>query len=93
MRELIKTGVFVTTAIELCVMANFGIFAHGLIGIFADSDEVIQIGTVTLRSFMLMLPFVRSTSIVRNTFNAMGKPMFAFSITIIRQLVLYIPFC
>ena len=41
MRELIKTGVFVTTAIELCVMSNFEIFAPGLIGIFADSDEVI----------------------------------------------------
>ncbi len=92
MRELIKTGVFVTTAIELCVMANIGIFAPGLIGIFADSDEVIQIGTVTLRSFVLMIPFAGSTSIVRNTFNAMGKPMFAFSIAIIRQLVLYIPF-
>lgn len=84
MRELIKTGVFDTTAIELCVMVNFGIFAPGLIGIFADSDKVIQIGTATLRSFVLMLPFAGSTSIVRNTFNAMGKPMFAFSITIIR---------
>ena len=41
---------------------------------------------------MLMLPFVGATSIVRNTFNAMGKPLFAFGITIVRQLVLYIPF-
>lgn len=93
MRKLIKTGVFVTTAIELCVMANFGIFAPGLIGIFADSDEVIQIGTVTLRSFMLMLPFVGSTSIVRNTFNAMGKPMFVSTLQLSDSLYYIFRFC
>lgn len=41
---------------------------------------------------MLMLPFVGSTSLVRNTFNAIGKPLYAFGITIVRQLLLYIPF-
>ena len=50
-----------------------GIFAPTFIGIFTQSKEVIEIGTTTLRAFMLMLPFVGSTSIVR-------------------QLVLYIPF-
>lgn len=58
----------------------------------SESKEVIRIGTMTLRAYMLMLPFVGTTSIVRNTFNAMGKPMFAFGITIVRQLALYIPF-
>lgn len=41
---------------------------------------------------MIMLPFVGTTTVIRSTFNAMGKPMFAFGITIVRQLVLYIPF-
>ncbi len=92
MKKLIKSGVAVTTAIEVCIMCIFGIFAKTFIGVFTTSDEVIHIGTITLRSFMLMLPFVGSTSIVRNTFNAIGKPMFAFGITIVRQLILYIPF-
>ena len=92
LKQLIKSGTMITTAIEICIMAVFGIFAPGLIGIFTESEEVIRIGTVTLRAFMLMLPFVGATSIVRNTFNAMGKPLFAFGITIVRQLVLYIPF-
>lgn len=92
MKELIRSGVLVITAIELVILGIYGIFAPGMIGIFSNSPEVIQIGTKTLRAFMLMLPFVGSTSLVRNTFNAMGKPFYAFGITIVRQLVLYIPF-
>lgn len=92
MRELIRSGVMVITAMELVVLGIYGIFAPAMIGIFSESSEVVQIGTTTLRAFMLMLPFVGSTSLVRNTFNAMGKPLYAFGITIVRQLVLYIPF-
>lgn len=36
--------------------------------------------------------FFSTAAIVRNTFNAIGKPLFAFGITIVRLLVLYIPF-
>ena len=70
----------------------FGLFAPYLIGTFTDSREVISIGAATLRALMIMLPFVGTTTVIRSTFNAMGKPMFAFGITIVRQLVLYIPF-
>lgn len=92
MKELIRSGVLVITAMELVVLGIYGIFAPEMVGIFSASSEVVQIGTKTLRAFMLMLPFVGTTSLVRNTFNAMGKPFYAFGITIVRQLVLYIPF-
>ncbi len=92
LRRLIISGAWVTTAIELGIMAVYGIFAPTLIGIFSQTPEVIRIGTQTLRAFMLMLPFVGTTSIVRNTFNAIGKPLFSFGITFVRQLLLYIPF-
>lgn len=92
MRKLIRSGVIVISSIELVILAVYGIMAPALIGIFTQSPEVIAIGTRALRAFMLMLPFVGSTSLVRNTFNAMGKPLYAFGITIVRQLLLYIPF-
>lgn len=92
MQKLIRSGVLVTTGIEVVILVVYGSFAPMLIGLFTQSEEVIAIGTKTLRVFMLMLPFVGSTSIARNTFNAIGKPMFSFGITIVRQLVLYIPF-
>ena len=92
MKELIKAGVVETTAIEVMIMAFYGISAPLLISVFSQNPEVITVGIMTLRASMLLLPFVGSTSIARNTFNAIGKPLYAFAITIVRQLVLYIPF-
>lgn len=92
MKSLIMAGVIETSIIEICIMAAYGIFAPELIGIFSENSEVIQTGVRTLRAAMLMLPFVGATSISRNTFNAIGMPLYAFGITIVRQLVLYIPF-
>lgn len=92
MKKLIWSGVIVTTVMELFIMAIYGIFAPVFIGLFSKSEEVVSIGTRTLRAFMCLLPFVPSTSISRNTFNAIGKPFYAFGITIVRQLLLYIPF-
>jgi len=40
---------------------------------------------------MFILPFVGSISMSRITFQSMGKPQFAFGITVVRQLVLYVP--
>lgn len=92
MRSLIKAGILVTTVIELGIIVLYGFMAPILIGIFTDSEEVILIGAKTLRAAMLILPFVSITSLTRNTYNAIGKPFYAFGITVIRQLVLYIPF-
>lgn len=92
MQSLVKAGILVILVVELCVMTVFGITAPQLISIFATSETVILIGAKTLRAAMLILPFVGITSLTRNTYNAIGKPFYAFGITVIRQLILYIPF-
>lgn len=92
MRQLVISGIFVIDMIEIGIMILFGIFAPWLVGLFTRSPEVLAIGTKTLRAAMLILPFVGITAIVRNTYNAIGKPMQAFLITVVRQLLLYIPF-
>lgn len=92
MRKLVKAGIIVIMAVELCVMAIFGIFAPSFIAIFTSTETVILIGAKTLRAAMLILPFVGITSLTRNTYNAIGKPFYAFGITVIRQMILYIPF-
>ena len=40
---------------------------------------------------MWILPFVGAVSMSRMSFQAMGKPQYAFGITVMRQLVLYVP--
>ncbi|MDO4961523.1 MAG: MATE family efflux transporter [Eubacteriales bacterium] len=91
LRQMIKSGIAVTTLAELGVMVIFGIGAPWFIGCFSINPEVVSTGTVTLRAAMWMLPFVGSTAIARNMYNSIGKPFYSFGITVVRQIVLYIP--
>ena len=91
MIDVLKAGVMVCSGTELCIMAVYGVFAPQLIGIFTDSAEVIATGSRVLRTIMCILPFVGAVSMSRMSFQAMGKPQFAFAITLVRQLFLYVP--
>ena len=91
MKAVLKAGVISVTTMELILMAAYGILAPTLVDIFTDSPEVIRIGAQAVRAMMLILPFVGSVSMCRMSFQAMGKPVYAFCITLVRQLILYIP--
>ena len=91
MLEVLKAGVLIVSGTELCIMAGFGIFAPQLIDIFTDTPEVIRTGSRVLRTVMCILPFVGAVSMSRMSFQAMGKPLYAFVITLVRQLFLYVP--
>ena len=91
MRKCFKAGLIVVRLTELCVMALFFSLAPQLIGLFTESETVIDTGTRVLRTIMFILPFVGAVSMSRMSFQAMGKPVYAFVITLVRQLFLYIP--
>lgn len=91
-KRLISSAQVSVFVMEIVVIGIYGIFAPALISLFSVSEEVIGIGTRALRAAMLMLPFAGASCIARNTFNAMGKASYAFLITAVRQLALYIPF-
>lgn len=91
MLRVLKAGVLVVSTTELAVMAVYGIFAPLLVSLFTDAPDVIATGAQVLRTLMLILPFVGATSMSRMSFQAMGKPQYAFGITLVRQLFLYIP--
>ncbi len=91
MLDVLRAGVAVVSGTELCVMAVYGVFAPRLIGLFTDSAAVIAAGARVLRTLMCILPFVGAISMSRTSFQAMGKPQYAFTITLVRQLVLYVP--
>ena len=91
MLQLLRAGILVVSGIELFVILIFGVFAPFLINIFSDTPAVIATGSQVLRAFMFTLPFVGAVSMSRMSFQAMGKPQYAFGITLVRQLILYIP--
>lgn len=91
MKDVLRAGILVVSGTELCVMAVYGIFAPQLIGIFTGSQQVIATGSRVLRTIMFILPFVGAISMSRMSFQAMGKPQYAFVITLVRQFGLYVP--
>ena len=91
MKKCLKAGLIVVTLTELFVMLIFALFAPQLIDIFFDTDTVIDTGARILRTVMFILPCVGAVSLCRMSFQAMGKPVYAFVITLIRQLFLYVP--
>lgn len=91
LKAVLKAGVTTVTCTEIVLMMLYGILAPYLIGIFTDSTEVIKTGAMVLRRLMFILPFVGTVSMCRMALQAMGKPIYAFVITLIRQVVLYIP--
>ena len=91
MLAVLKSGILVVTGTELCVMLLFGLFAPQLIGLFTGSEAVAETGAYVLRTVMWILPFVGAVSMSRMSFQAMGRPFYALGITLVRQLVLYIP--
>ncbi len=91
MLDVLKAGVLIVSGTELVIMAGFGIFAPWLVGLFTGSAAVIATGSKALRALMCILPFVGATSMCRMSLQAMGRPMHALAITLVRQLILYIP--
>ena len=91
MQKVLKAGVATVTATEIILMLFYYVFASPLIDIFTDSEEVVKTGTHILHRLMWILPFVGTVSMCRMSFQAMGKPIYAFGITLVRQLILYIP--
>lgn len=91
MRSCFKAGLISVTTMELVVMLIYYIYAPKFIDIFTDTPEVIDLGAHVLRTIMFILPFVSAVSMTRMSFQAMGKPIYAFVITLVRQLILYVP--
>jgi len=86
-----KAGVLTVTGTEAVLMMMYWLLAPLLIGIFTDSADVVRIGSHVLRRLIFILPFVGTVSMCRMSFQAMGKPHLAFAVTLVRQLILYIP--
>ena len=91
MIAVLRSGVLVVSGTELCVMAAYALCAPALVGLFTGSPEVIFTGSLVLRTVMWILPFVGAVSMCRMSFQGMGKPQYAFAITLVRQLLLYMP--
>ncbi len=90
--EIIKKAMLITCGIGLVFFAIFGLFAKGLIGVFAnDMVEVIDKGTVILRALMWSLIVLGPQMLANTTVQALGKAKASLFLSIARQGLFFIP--
>lgn len=68
------------------------VYPHELIALFnAQDQELISLGTKSLRIFLMFLPIVGFQVIGANYFQAVGKPKQAMLLSLSRQVLLLVP--
>lgn len=91
MKSFIKTGILSTSVVGLFLTLLLGALTPFLVAVFTPLEEVRASSSAILRTLILSLPFMGGITLCSTTFQAMGKPLKAFILTISRQGLLYIP--
>lgn len=77
----------ITTAGFLVMM----LFPSQLIGLFTTDQDLIASAIMPIRIIVLTFPFVGFMMIVSTLFQAIGKPVQAFILSMARQIIFLIP--
>ena len=90
-REAIFKSIAFGTAV-CSVMALFiWLFPELLIRLFTQDTTLIELGSAGLKTIVILMPLAASQSIAAGYFQAIGRPVAAFILTISRQVLMLIP--
>ncbi len=89
-RALMLASIAATT---ICVVGflTVQIFGHQIIATFNNDAELMKIGGVGIRIFMLMIPLVGFQIIITNYFQSVGRAGRAILLSLTRQVLFLIP--
>lgn len=90
-KEIIKSGIFITEGIGIALTILFGIFASALIGIFTPLPEVLAQGTIVLGIYKWSFLVLGPQMLASTTIQAFGKARASLTLSIARQGLFYIP--
>jgi len=91
MKSVIKLAFVMAIVINVITITLFEIFAPQLVTIFIKDEEVVRYGAEFIRIMCICVPFMSIGFLYNMTFQAMGKPVYSFAITVARQGVIFIP--
>ncbi|MET4693126.1 MATE family efflux transporter [Endozoicomonas lisbonensis] len=80
-------GTIVSGALALLAWS----FPEALIQLFTSDETVVELGVQGLKTITVLMPLAAAQSIAAGYFQAMGKPVAAFILTISRQVLILIP--
>lgn len=91
MLSVMKLG----TIYALCILSVgclvFQVFPASLLGLFNANENMLSIGITALRTISLSFPFAAIGITCISIFQALGKGMYALTISLVRQIVVLLP--
>ena len=91
-RETIVKGVAISTGIATFFGAVYFIWPGMFISIFSREPELIALGSEALRIMVVMFPLIGAQVVFSTYFQATGKGMPSLLLSILREVILFIPF-
>jgi putative MATE family efflux protein len=90
-KDIIKKGMFITSAIGIALTLLFGVFSNQLIAFFTPLPDVISQGSRILWGLMWSLPVYGAQMVGAATVQSMGKAKASLLLSVARQGIFYIP--
>lgn len=91
-KETVKYCICAATLIVILGFIVVEFFPEKLILMFNSDPELIEIGVHGIRIFLCMLPLIGGQIIVTNYFQSIGKVKISMFLSLLRQVILLIPF-
>lgn len=91
LKAIIKQGIIITASIGTVLAVLFLLFGQSLISVFTPLEPVIELAVRILNALLWSLPFWGAIMLSSISVQAMGKPLAALLLSVLRQGLLYIP--
>ena len=90
-KDTFKYGLIIALVLMIVGVFLFQVFPRQLLGIFAENDEMIDMGVYTLRIISIGYMFAAYGVITSTLFQALGLGNLSLIITILRQFIIVVP--
>ncbi len=90
-RDVNKFAIKILAVMSIVLLVCCEVFSRGIIRIFINNQDTIEIGARMLRLYILCMPFMSFILLTSTLCQAVGKWQYALSMLAFRQLVLNIP--
>jgi putative efflux protein, MATE family len=89
--ETLNRALLSATVICVAGFVVTELFAEQVVRLFNDDPQLLEIGAVGLRIYLVMMPIIGFQIIGANYFQAIGKAYFSIVFNLLRQVIILIP--
>ncbi|MCY6356792.1 MATE family efflux transporter [Clostridium sp. ZS2-4] len=90
-KQTLKLTITFTILFTMMGMLVIQFFSGRILGVFNKDNFLLSEGILTLRIVIMMTPFIGIQMTGLGLFQALGKPLTSFILSILRQVIIFIP--